>query len=285
MPSVMKLALTGAVALLSALQANAAAWEARHGLTAEQFQKTFDDLQAKNYSLVDISGYTDNNSPRFAGIFKQHKSKPTFAARGEIKAENWHALFLQLRDEGFRPQVVDGYTVSGGARFATIWDKSSKTAWEERTGMSADGFQTVFDDLVDKKGYRLIYVSGYAEGKEARYAAIWEKTDKKTEWVARFGLTSEKYQEEFDKNLKNGLRPIQVNGYSVDGKTFFAAIWEKSDSIFEARHDMTSEKYQETFDDLVSKGYVLSVVSGYERGDGVRYAAIWDKKEEDVCGS
>ncbi|OAX79704.1 hypothetical protein ACJ72_05972 [Emergomyces africanus] len=277
MPSAMKLALTGALALLSALQVNAAAWEARHGLTRDQFQRTFDALEAKNYSLVDVSGYTENNSPRFAGIFKKHDSKPDFTARGEIDAKNYHALFLRLRAQGYRPKVVDGYTVNGDVRFTTVWDKSSKAPWQERTGMSAVGFQQVFDQLVKKEGYRLTYVSGYAQGNQARYAAIWEKTEKKTEWVARFGLTSKKYQEEVEKNLKHGLRPVHVNGYSVDGKTYFAAIWEKSNSVFEARHGMTAEKYQETFDVLTKKGYVLSVVSGYEDGTCVRYAAIWNK--------
>ncbi|EDN10740.1 WD domain-containing protein [Histoplasma capsulatum] len=253
MPSAMKLALAGAAALLSA-------------------------LHAKNYSLVDVSGYTENNSPRFAGIFIKHDNKPDVAARGEVDAKSYPALFFLLRAEGYRPKVVDGYTVNGNARFTTIWDKSSKTPWEERTGMSADGFQRVFDHLVKKEGYRLTYVSGYAEGKEARYAAIWEKSNKKTEWVARFGLTSKIYQEEFDRNLKHGLRPVHVNGYSVDGKTYFAAIWEKSNSVFEARHGLTAQRYQETFDALVKKGYVLSVVSGYEDGDCIRYAAIWNKE-------
>ncbi|KKZ63918.1 hypothetical protein EMCG_01776 [[Emmonsia] crescens] len=278
MPSVMKLALTGALALLSAIQVHAAAWEARHGLTSDQFQKTFNALEAKNYSLVDISGYTENNSPRFAGIFKKHDDKPDFIARGEIDAKNYHALFLQLRAQGYRPKIVDGYTVNGDARFSTVWDKSSRTPWQERTGMSAQGFQQAFNQLVKQEGYRLTYISGYAQGKEARYAAIWEKSEKKTQWVARFGLTSKTYQEEFNKNLKNGLRPIHVNGYSVDGKTYFAAIWEKSNSVFQARHGLTAEQYQKTFNTLVNQGYALSVVSGYEDGTCVKYAAIWNKE-------
>ncbi|EEQ91198.1 hypothetical protein RJZ56_001485 [Blastomyces dermatitidis] len=276
MPSVMKLALTGAVALLSALQVNAAAWEARHGMTRDQFQKTFDVLEARNYSLVEVSGYTLNDIPLFAGIFEKHEKKPTFAARGEIDAKDYPDLFWKLRGEGYRPTVIDGYTVKGNARFTTIWDKASKDPWEQRIGMSAEGFQKLFDELL-KEGYRLTYVSGYAEGREARYAAIWEKTNKKTEWVARFGLTSKRYQEEFDKNLKKGLRPVQVNGYSVDGKTYFAAIWEKSNSVFVARHGMTARRYQQTFDDLVKRGYTLSVVSGYEERGCIKYAAIWNK--------
>ncbi|KAK2793020.1 hypothetical protein FQN52_002168 [Onygenales sp. PD_12] len=277
MPSIMKLALAGALTLATALQVNAAAYEARHGLDADKFQKVFDELEAKNYSLVDVNGYTDSNSPRFAGIFVQHDKKPDFVARAEVNAVEYHALFLSLRAEGYRPQVVDGYTVDGEARFASIWDKSSKTAWQERTQMSASGFQRVFDQLVDNEGYRLTYVSGYAVGKEARYAAIWEKVDDKTPWVARFGLTAKRYQEEFDKNLAKGFRPIHVNGYTVDGETLFAAIWEKSDSAFQARHGLTPEQYQKTFDELSEKGYVLSVVSGYESDDCVKYAAIWNK--------
>ncbi|PGH04785.1 hypothetical protein GX51_03269 [Blastomyces parvus] len=277
MPSVMKLALTGAVALLSAFQVNAAAWEARHGLNRDQFQKTFDALLAKNYSLVDVSGYTLKDSPLFAGIFHKHEKKPDFDSVGELDSKAYTDYFWKLRNDGYRPTAIDGYTVKGDARFAAVWDKDlTKDPWEQRIDMSAEGFQKVFNELLEKE-YRLTYVSGYAQGKETRYAAIWEKTNKKTQWVARFGLTSKRYQEEFEKNLKKGFRPVHVNGYSVDGKTYFAAIWEKSSTAFVARHGLSAKRYQQTFDDLIKRGYTLSVVSGYEEGSCVKYAAIWNK--------
>ncbi len=33
------------------------AWEARHGLTSDKYQQTFDDLTAKSYRPISVSGY------------------------------------------------------------------------------------------------------------------------------------------------------------------------------------------------------------------------------------
>jgi len=33
------------------------AWEARHGLTSDQYQQTFNQLVGQGYRLVDVSGY------------------------------------------------------------------------------------------------------------------------------------------------------------------------------------------------------------------------------------
>jgi hypothetical protein len=35
---------------------DAAQWQARHGLTSEQYQATFDDLANQGYRLVQVSG-------------------------------------------------------------------------------------------------------------------------------------------------------------------------------------------------------------------------------------
>ena len=37
-------------------------WQARHGLTAAQYQLTFDQLGTQGYRLIDVSGYTDRES-------------------------------------------------------------------------------------------------------------------------------------------------------------------------------------------------------------------------------
>jgi hypothetical protein len=46
----------------------------------------------------------------------------------------------------------------------------------------------------------------------SRYAAIWEKTSG-PDFVARHGMTSDAYQQEFDKWVKQGFRLTLVNGY------------------------------------------------------------------------
>ena len=113
------------------------------------------------------------------------------------------------------------------------------------------------------QGYRLTDVSGYRVGNEERYAALWEKTGD-SPWVAKHGMTSARYQKEFDKLTKDGFRLVHVTGSSVAGAYRFAAIWEKSTGApWVARHNMTSDQYQQEFTKLTNDGYRLLTVTGY----------------------
>jgi CubicO group peptidase (beta-lactamase class C family) len=49
------------------------AWQARHGLTSEQYQATFDDLANQGYRLVQVSGYSVDNEARYAAIWEQNE--------------------------------------------------------------------------------------------------------------------------------------------------------------------------------------------------------------------
>ncbi len=47
-------------------------------------------------------------------------------------------------------------------------------------------------------------------------------------WVARHGMSGSKYQQEFNKWTGKGYRLVLVDGYEVNGKAYYAAIWEKN---------------------------------------------------------
>jgi CubicO group peptidase (beta-lactamase class C family) len=95
-------------------------------------------------------------------------------------------------------------------------------------------------------------------------------------WVARHGLTSARYQAEFDTWVRAGYRLTSVSGYDQGGSARYAAIWRKaSGPAWQARHGLTSAQYQATFDDLRARGYRPIVVNGYEVAGTVRYAAIF----------
>ncbi|MFC4584841.1 hypothetical protein [Sphaerisporangium corydalis] len=97
-------------------------------------------------------------------------------------------------------------------------------------------------------------------------------------WQARHNLTSAQYQAEFDRLTGLGYRLVHVDGYTVGGQDWYAAIWEKSAGpAWVARHGLTSAQYQAEFDRLVGLGYRLVHVSGYGAGSQDRYAAIWEK--------
>ena len=149
-------------------------------------------------------------------------------------------------------------------------------AWVARHGMTSAQYQSEFNKYVGQ-GYRLTDVSGYGVKGTAYYAAIWEKTGGPS-WVARHGMTSSQYQSEFNKYVGQGYRLTDVSGYGVKGKTYYAAIWEKTGGpSWVARHGMTSAQYQSEFNKYVGQGYRLTKVSGYGVRGKAYYAAIWVK--------
>ncbi|HET8934834.1 MAG TPA: serine hydrolase [Polyangiales bacterium] len=148
-------------------------------------------------------------------------------------------------------------------------------AWVARHGLTSAQYQTEFNKWTGL-GYRLTYISGYAQNNEARYAALFEKSSSPA-WIAKHGLTSAQYQAEFNTQSANGYRLVLVNGYTVQGVDYFAAIWDKSaGGAWIARHNLSSAQYQTEFNTQSANGYRLVHVSGYGSASE-KYAALWRK--------
>jgi cytochrome c biogenesis factor len=236
-------------------------WVARHGMTSAQYQAEFDKYVAQGYRLVQVSGYGVNGKDYYAAIWDKTPSTAWVARHGMSSAQ-YQAEFDKYVAQGYRLVQVSGYGVNGKDYYAAIWDKSPSTTWVARHGMTSAQYQAEFDKYV-AQGYRLVQVSGYGVNGKDYYAAIWDKSPS-TSWVARHGMTSAQYQAEFDKYVGQGYRLAQVSGYRVNGKDYYAAIWDKSASgAWVARHGMTSAQYQAEFDKYVGQGYRLVDVSGY----------------------
>lgn len=163
-------------------------------------------------------------------------------------------------------------------RYAGLWVANDGTSWQARHGLDAANYQNTFDQLVHQ-GYRLSRVSGYSEGRDARYAAVWVQNDGRA-WEAHHGLTASDYQATFDSLVGRGFRLTNVSGYAIDGQARYAGVWEQTPGPdWQARHGMTRQQYQQTFDALAPLGYVLTQVCGYRVNVDVLFAAIWEKRD------
>ena len=60
-------------------------WQARHGLTATEYQSTFDQLTADGYHSVLMNDYATPGGPRFASIFHKSATGP-WVARHNLTA-------------------------------------------------------------------------------------------------------------------------------------------------------------------------------------------------------
>jgi CubicO group peptidase (beta-lactamase class C family) len=253
-------------------------WIARHGLTSEQYQEAFNDYVGNHgMQLMDVSGY-GSAAPLYAALWVKTAASPAWQARHGLTAADYQTTFNQLAAQGYHPVLVNGYATAAGPRFACIFQQGPTDPWVARHGLTAAQYQTAFNQFT-AEGYMLDWVSGYYDGSQDLYAAIWSKPQSAPAWQARHGLTAAEYQTFFNTVTAQGFKPVLVCGYGDGTQDRYAAIFRQLAGVpaWQARHGLTPVQYQTTFDQLVAQGYRLELVSGYSAAGQDRIAAIWTK--------
>ena len=197
-------------------------WQARHGLTAAQYQQAFNDFAKQGYRLTWVSAHEASGQLHYQGIWEK-KAGPEWQARHGLTADQYQQAFNDFAKQGYRLIHVYGYSDSGSARYAAIWEKSAGPAYESRHGLSAAAFQAAFNDYTGK-GYVLKVISGYHVSGEDQYAAIWEKTGGPA-WAARDGLPASSYQNVFDNYYYQGYQPVFLTAFTSGGSARMNGIW------------------------------------------------------------
>jgi hypothetical protein len=253
-------------------------WIARHGLTAQQYQEAFNDYVGNHgMQLMDVSGY-GSATPLYAALWVKTASPPVWQARHGLTAADYQTTFDQLTASGYHPVLVNGYATAAGPRFACIFQKGTTGAWVARHGLTAAQYQAAFNQFTGE-GYVLDWVSGYFDGSQDLYAAIFRKIPGAPAWQARHGLIAGQYQAFFNTATSEGYKPVVVCGYSDGTQDLYAAIFRQIHGApaWQARHGLAPAQYQSTFNQLVAEGYRLELVSGYSTGGQDHFAAIWTK--------
>jgi Beta-lactamase/Bacterial tandem repeat domain 1 len=100
--------------------------------------------------------------------------------------------------------------------------------------------------------------------------------------IAKHAIPESKYQEEFSLVYGSGYYPVWVDGYDVNGKTFFNTIFRPNTNHYAVavRHNMTKEAYQTEYNEWVQqKGYRLQQIDCYNDAGKLKIAAIFIKKQ------
>ncbi|MEM6684189.1 MAG: serine hydrolase [Bacteroidota bacterium] len=205
------------------------------------------------------------------------KTLKGYVARHNLTSTQYQKEVNNQHKAGYRLTYVDGYYVNGQAKFAALWVKGRTSGLRARHNLTASQYQKEVNDN-HKDGYRLIHVDGYYDGKNVRFAALWNKQNT-TGLRSRHNLTGTQYATEFAKNKKDGYRLVHISGYGVKGKAYYAAIWKKGNAAdYVARHGLTSKQYQETVAKYWKRGYRVTQVDSYDVNKKVYYAVIMEKK-------
>jgi len=70
-----------------------------------------------------VCGYSDGTHDRYAALFRQIAGAPAWQARHGLTAAQYQTTFDQLVGQGYRLELINGYTVAGQDHFAAIWTK------------------------------------------------------------------------------------------------------------------------------------------------------------------
>ncbi|MFJ5221413.1 serine hydrolase [Streptomyces sp. NPDC088400] len=258
-------------------------WQARHGLTAADHQATFDQLTARGYRLMKISGYVLAGEPRYASVWGVQGGS-AWQARHGISAADYQAAVTSLERDGFRPVDVSVFHSGDEPLFSAVWERERSLEWVARHGLTGPEYQSLFDDL-SHQGFRLRCVSPYADAGGERFACVWDRYAGPA-WNARHGMSADEYQREFDTQREHGFRLIRVVGYPSGGDIRYAGIWEQSPGHpGAAAHGIAHSDFQHHFDTNTAAGLRLVDISGSRAGGSATYTTVWESTPEaDLTG-
>jgi Bacterial tandem repeat domain 1/Papain family cysteine protease len=110
-----------------------------------------------------------------------------------------------------------------------------------------------------------------------RYVSAWERSDQHA-WAANHGVPSSSHQALFDRMVREGFRPITVQGTADVLGSQLSSIWINAPSpAWRAHHGLTSAQHQEAFDRNAAEGYKMVDVGAYSEDGEARFTSIWEQ--------
>jgi murein DD-endopeptidase MepM/ murein hydrolase activator NlpD len=155
------------------LKDGGAAVAAYHGIPAAEHQKKFDALTAgpwkpKNISVVSLGG------TRFYTALYETADTGSSEAKSFLTLAEYQQLSDENKQKGRQLAYLNAYEHQGQPRFTAIWNSSTKGSFKARHDLSGGQYQQEWEASV-KGGLLTRAVTGYVEGSEVRYAAVWRK--------------------------------------------------------------------------------------------------------------
>lgn len=188
----------------------------------------------------------------------------------QTEFDNWTAA-----PYNYRMTRLSGCEVSGAARYAVIFEKSTKTTpWSAQAGMTAAEF-TTYHNQVHASGYRLVWLEGFGVGTTAYYNGIWEKTNGSTQRV-RLGEALAAHQNADAANQNDGFSRVDVSSFTANGVALHAGVWATGlVASTEVQYSLSAASYQAAFNSLGASGWYLYRVSGYTTSGLERFTGVW----------
>ena len=149
-------------------------------------------------------------------------------------------------------------------------------AWASRRDLTLAQFESDIA-FYSERGFMIVDVDVRPEGAGVRYALVAHENPDGRDWAVHYDLTSSEYNTLWQAYRDDGYRPLDVEGYLLDGQLRFAGIWiENVEGLaWSSIRNMTSAEYADYFELRRAEGLRPIDIEAYETGSGLRFAAIW----------
>lgn len=177
---------------------------------------------------------------------------------------------------GYRPVRLTGYVDGGQVRYFTRWiHNTDGRAWKGYFGKTVTEFDALVNTL-KSQGYVMTDVSGYDTPNGVRYAMLWEKKAGLPLFLPFRNTTYAGMQILHDGIGQQGWVPHRVEGYEVNGQSYYTSIWYYQPGAGYIIHSrMTYQQYQDHFSNYNGQGYRLTHLDAHTVGSTVYYSGIW----------
>ncbi|NBC95300.1 MAG: hypothetical protein GVY27_02975, partial [Deinococcus-Thermus bacterium] len=161
--------------------------------------------------------------------------------------------------------LAPGPTLSWTSRFLY----EGGLGWASRRNLSAAQFDSGIDTYADR-GYVVVDVDVRPDGLGLAYAFIAHENPDDRDWAVHWDLTSSAYHDLWDGYRAQGLRPLDVEGYLVDGQLRFAGVWiENVEGLaWSSARQMTGAEYGAYFGERRAEGKRPIDIEAYDTPAG-----------------
>ena len=157
------------------MRSSGPAWAAYHGLSADQHQVRFDELARDGFYAVNISVVSISGERRYTALYERG-DVGAWKARSSLTPAQYQAEFDDNVEAGRALAYVQGYVHQGRVRFSAIWRADLTAPFTARHGMTGSDYQERYDRATGNE-FLTRAVTGYEQGGEARFAALWRRPD------------------------------------------------------------------------------------------------------------
>jgi CubicO group peptidase (beta-lactamase class C family) len=206
------------------------AWAALHGLDAAGYQARFDQLTRDGFVPVLVSATGPRTNPVFAAVFEKITAPAWIARHGLVDGPAGTDGTLSnvnawARDHNCVPKTIAIYGGNRDRTYAGVWlPNPGDVKWQAHDMGDGNGYQGWFNAYT-AAGLRPAFVDA---SDSLQYLGVFTD-DSVGGWVARHGLDSQQYQQEFDTQLAAGRYPIVVQGGGTGASTRYSAVFAARD--------------------------------------------------------